>query len=82
MAMLDRVLRQASRIIIDILSGDQFITVANNSILIGIPDMTAAEAAPALARIRAAVAAELDLPLEIDLTIHEGHDADALLAAF
>ncbi|PPQ31794.1 TackOD1 domain-containing metal-binding protein [Rhodopila globiformis] len=82
MAMVDRVLQQASLVIADILSEDQFTTVANNSILIGLPEMTAAEAAPALARVRAAVTTELDLPLEIDVTIHGGNDADALLAAF
>jgi Thaumarchaeal output domain 1 len=81
-AVVDRTLQQASLVITDILSDDQFVTVANSSILIGFPDMTVAEATPALARIRAAVTVELDLPLGVDLTIHEGHDADALLAAF
>jgi hypothetical protein len=49
--------------------------------LIGVPEMDAAEAAPAFSRLRAAMIAELDLPLEIDLTVYEGQGAGALLTA-
>jgi hypothetical protein len=81
-ATVDRAMHQACLIISDVLSNDQFVTMTNNVILIGLPEMNAAEAAPAFSRLRAAMAAELDLPLEIDLSVHEGQDADTLLAAF
>ncbi|MFL5255400.1 MAG: hypothetical protein ACJ8AI_21390 [Rhodopila sp.] len=80
-ATVDRAMHQACLIAGDVLSSDQFVTITNNIMLIGVPEMDAAEAAPAFSRLRAAMIAELDLPLEIDLTVYEGQDADALLTA-
>jgi Thaumarchaeal output domain 1 len=81
-AAVDHVMHQACAIIDEVLSNGQFVTITNNTILVGLPEMTAAEAAPAFSRVRAAMVAGLDLPLEFDLLVHEGQDADALLAAF